>query len=268
MRKWLLVAALLASTGAAHAGDVFSFEINGQRVRIERPRNCTALSCLNISAPGLTNSKDDDASAATPAPAPVPSPSQAPANQQASIAAPAASSPAVASSPSSTPSAAIPPLPAQANTASGTVTTLPAPATDTQAQQPTAATAPAQNQVVAAAPAQPPVQPEVTAPAPQAVANSPLGVWMTEKNEGKVHIVNCGVNLCGYAVNAKTGADGEQVLINMKPGDGGWHGRIHDTRGGGTYDSTIAMRGNDRLRVQGCAFGGMFCGGQTWSRLN
>jgi hypothetical protein len=28
------------------------------------------------------------------------------------------------------------------------------------------------------------------------------------------------------------------------------------------------LNGPDALRVQGCAFGGMFCGGQTWSRLN
>jgi uncharacterized protein (DUF2147 family) len=99
------------------------------------------------------------------------------------------------------------------------------------------------------------------------VANSPVGVWMTEKNEGKVHVVNCGTDICGYAVE-KNGADGAQVLINMKPDGDSWHGRIHDTRGGGTYDSTIAMRGTDKMRVQGCAFGGMFCGGQTWSRVN
>lgn len=34
------------------------------------------------------------------------------------------------------------------------------------------------------------------------------------------------------------------------------------------YDSTIALKGSDSLRVQGCAFDGMFCGGQTWTRLN
>jgi uncharacterized protein (DUF2147 family) len=28
------------------------------------------------------------------------------------------------------------------------------------------------------------------------------------------------------------------------------------------------LKGSDSLRVQGCAFGGMFCGGQTWSRVN
>ncbi len=37
---------------------------------------------------------------------------------------------------------------------------------------------------------------------------------------------------------------------------------------GSTYDSTIALKGTDSLRVQGCAFGGMFCGGQTWTRVN
>jgi uncharacterized protein (DUF2147 family) len=92
-------------------------------------------------------------------------------------------------------------------------------------------------------------------------------MWITEKNEGKVHVVNCGTNICGYAVE-KNGADGAQVLINMQPDGNSWHGRIHDTRGGGTYDSTIAMRGTDKMRVQGCAFGGMFCGGQTWTRVN
>ena len=55
----------------------------------------------------------------------------------------------------------------------------------------------------------------------------------------------------------------------MKPGkDAKWSGRILDPNTGSTYDSTIALKGIDNLRVQGCAFGGMFCGGQTWSRLN
>jgi len=28
------------------------------------------------------------------------------------------------------------------------------------------------------------------------------------------------------------------------------------------------MKGANRLRVQGCAFGGLFCGGQTWNRVS
>ncbi|MGY4488126.1 uncharacterized protein (DUF2147 family) [Bradyrhizobium sp. LM3.2] len=103
--------------------------------------------------------------------------------------------------------------------------------------------------------------------------NSPLGVWLTEEKEGKVRIEQCGNNLCGYSVDSKSNQNGEQVLINMKPGkdqnkDQKWSGRVLDPNSGSTYDSTIALKGTDRLRVQGCAFGGMFCGGQTWTRLN
>jgi uncharacterized protein (DUF2147 family) len=90
---------------------------------------------------------------------------------------------------------------------------------------------------------------------------------MSEKKEGKIRIEDCDGNLCGYAVDAKTGANGAKVLINMKPRGDKWAGRIKDTRSGGVYDSTIALRGNDKLKVQGCAFGGMFCGGETWTRI-
>jgi len=101
------------------------------------------------------------------------------------------------------------------------------------------------------------------------MANSPLGVWLTEEKEGKVRIEQCGGNLCGYAVDKKSNQNGEQILINMRPGkDAKWSGRILDPNSGSTYDSTIALKGTDTLRVQGCAFGGMFCGGQTWTRVN
>ncbi len=67
MRKALLIAALMMTTsmGIAHAGDSWSFMVNGQRVKIERPRNCTSLSCINIVAPGLNNSSSDDEPANT-----------------------------------------------------------------------------------------------------------------------------------------------------------------------------------------------------------
>ena len=115
---------------------------------------------------------------------------------------------------------------------------------------------------VATAPAAP-----VAAPAPAAVqtATTPVGVWLSEKKEGKIRIEDCNGNLCGYAVDAKTGANGAQVLINMKPHGSEWTGKIHDTRSGGTYESKIALRGTDKLKVQGCMM--MFCGGETWTRV-
>ena len=91
----------------------------------------------------------------------------------------------------------------------------------------------------------------------------PIGVWATEQNKGNVRVEQCGANLCGYAEKTN-----ERILINMKPDGAKWSGRIHDPDSGRNYDSTIAMKGPNALRVQGCAFGGMFCGGQTWTRAN
>jgi uncharacterized protein (DUF2147 family) len=85
----------------------------------------------------------------------------------------------------------------------------------------------------------------------------------TEENKGNVRIEECGANLCGYAVKS-----GERILFNMKPQGAKWTGRIHDPDSGRNYDSTIAMKGTNALKVQGCAFGGMFCGGQTWKRVS
>ena len=115
-----------------------------------------------------------------------------------------------------------------------------------------------------------PVQQDAAAPASTAQpSNFPLGLWLTEEKQGKVRVEQCGANLCGYFVDTKSNQNGEQVLINMKAGrDAKWSGRIFDPNTGSTYDSTIALKGPDSLRVQGCAFGGMFCGGQTWSRVN
>lgn len=169
--------------------------------------------------------------------------------------------------------AAVPPAPAP----TAPVPAAPAPVEPSTS---TAAVAPADT-----APSAPPPPPQVQqepppAPRPSVAAiappppasdpDSPLGVWMTEKKDGKdgkVRIEQCGPNLCGYSIDKRTGRNGEQVLINMRPGNNKWTGRIVDPSSGSRYDSTITLKGTDRLRVQGCAFGGMFCGGQTWTRL-
>ena len=98
-------------------------------------------------------------------------------------------------------------------------------------------------------------------------ADPPIGDWQTE-GKGTVRIGKCGNALCGYVLTSSSNDKGEAVLINMKPAKDKWTGRIYDPNSGSTYDSTIALKSSDSLRVQGCAFGGMFCGGQTWSRLN
>src|SRR4029450_1576370 len=90
MKKLYILAALLMATPSAHAGGI-TLQINGERVRVEAPRNCSGISCIKITSPGYTGtlgnidlkgmgskSKDDDdvvattpAKPASPAPAPV-----------------------------------------------------------------------------------------------------------------------------------------------------------------------------------------------------
>src|SRR5215204_7520232 len=90
MKKFYLAAALLLATTSAHAGgNTISFQIEGHRIRIEAPRNCSSLDCIKVTAPSLSGSKfggfgkskndDDDTANSTPAPAPVAAAPAAPA---------------------------------------------------------------------------------------------------------------------------------------------------------------------------------------------
>jgi uncharacterized protein (DUF2147 family) len=256
--KWLFaIAAFLMANTAAQAQ--YTFEYGGRTIRIDPDRGTVSIPGVydNTERRSKRSRNDQDTSRKQ-------APEQAKIDPQ-------------------TPAAAPAPAPAKASPDPSTANANVAPAdTSTPAQLPAAASTPPiqQKEAPAARPATPPVvataPPMAPAPTPPAAAapavqsaNSPLGVWLTEEKEGKVRIEQCGANLCGYSVDPKSSKNGEQVLINMMPGkDSKWSGRIFDPNTGSTYDSTIALKGSDTLRVQGCAFGGMFCGGQTWSRLN
>jgi uncharacterized protein (DUF2147 family) len=237
MNKLFLAAALLMATTSAHASNSVSFGIDGHKVRIEAPKHCDKLSCIQISAPGLSgfnlngfkSKHADDVATAPLTPAPAPAVQAAAPQTTAPVASPTpATSTAVASTNS---------VPGVGFDAPAAATAQPAPV------QP----APVASAPVAAAPA----------------AATPLGIWATEGNKGSVRVEQCGANLCGYGVNS-----GDKILINMKPQESKWTGQIHDPNSGRNYDSTIAMKGPNAMRVQGCAFGGMFCGGQTWKRVS
>ncbi|HXB76010.1 MAG TPA: DUF2147 domain-containing protein [Bradyrhizobium sp.] len=277
MKRLFAIAAFLMASSAAQAQ--YTFEYGGKTIRIDPDRGTVSIPGV-FDNTGRRNKRartgQDSSRKQTPeqaksepqapavAPGPIPAPAPAPSTAPVT-AEPAAVAPAPAKAPpDSAPATAnvVPPdtsPPAQSSAAT--------PAPPIQQNNPPAATA--APPVVATAPGSPPA----TAAAPTPVAapkpNSPLGLWLTEEKEGKVRIEQCGANLCGYSVDPKSNENGEQVLINMRPGkDSKWSGRIVDPNTGSTYDSTIALKGPDTLRVQGCAFGGMFCGGQTWSRLN
>jgi uncharacterized protein (DUF2147 family) len=285
MKKLLAVAALVLASSAAHAQ--YTFDYGGKTIRIDPDRG-------TVQIPGVYDNtkkakKKDDAPAAkskettttTTAPAVEPQPATAvaapppapppPAPAPATVAAPA-TAPIQAPVPPPLGAAADPQTTTAAATPSdSSVPVAPAPPPPPVQQSvapppPAAAAPPAATVAVAPPPAAPAAPPPAARPA--VASNSPIGVWLTEEKEGKVRIEQCGSNLCGYSVDKKSNQNGEQVLINMKPGKDKWSGRILDPSTGSTYDSTIAMKGTDTLRVQGCAFGGVFCGGQTWTRVN
>jgi uncharacterized protein (DUF2147 family) len=258
MKKLLAIAAFLLASTAAQAQ--YSFDYGGRTIRIDPDRGTVSIpGVYDNSGKRSKRSRDQDVDRShKPAPDqakvdPGPAPAPAPVEQQAS---PAPAPATTSSEPATTTTSAAP-----SDTITSVQPSASAPAPQLQDTAPVARPAPPP--MVATAPSPPPPAPEASSP------NSPLGLWLTEEKEGKVRIEQCGPNICGYSVDAKSNQNGEQVLINMKPGkDAKWSGRIFDPKSGSTYDSTIALKTQDTLRVQGCAFGGMFCGGQTWSRLN
>jgi uncharacterized protein (DUF2147 family) len=257
MQKLLAIAALLLASTAAQAQ--YTFEYGGRTIRIDPDRGTVSIPGVYDNSGRRTKRSRGDQDSERQRKQ---TPDQAKIEPQAPATSPAPAEQAPA------PASALPePSAATANIAPAPSTQPPATGAP-QVQQDTAPVArPVPPPVVATAPAAAPAAGPAT-PAVQA-SNSPLGVWLTEEKEGKVRIEQCGANLCGYAVDARSNQNGDQVLINMKAGaDSKWSGRIFDPNTGSTYESTIALKGSDTLRVQGCAFGGMFCGGQTWSRLN
>ena len=247
-RLFAIVAFLLASTAAQAQ---YTIDYGGQTIRIDPDRGTVSIPGVydNTGRPTKRPRNNQDSNRpGKPAPEQAKSDPQTPATTPA----PANTSPAP---PNATANVAPANNPAPAQPSAST----PAP----QVQQDAAPAKPAPSPVVATAP--------VAAPPPSTArpASSPLGIWLTEQKEGRIRIEQCGANLCGYSVDAKSNRNRTQILIDMKPGtDSKWSGHIFDPKSGSTYDSTIALKSPDSLRVQGCALGGLFCGGQTWSRID
>ena len=269
MKTCLAIVVLLLASSLTSAQAQYSFEYGGRTITIDPDRG-------TVNIPGVYDNTGKKAKRSRGEEGDLDRPGRKPPQQAKSApqAAPETTPPPAAPAPAeqATAPSAVPAAPASAAPAAA-----PAPPSTTAAIAPADTPAPAPPVVPPTAPAPlaapeppPPAQKQAAVP-PASVtsaANSPLGVWLTEEKEGKVRIEQCGPNLCGYSVDKKSNQNGEQVLINMKPGKDKWSGRIFDPNSGSTYDSTIALKGTDNLRVQGCAFGGMFCGGQTWSRIN
>ena len=116
-----------------------------------------------------------------------------------------------------------------------------------------------------------------------AMAESPIGVWMTAEKDSKIRVANCGKALCATILWAKaTGVDennpnpsmrdrkiiGLDLSRDMRPdGSGGFAGSIYNPENGKTYKATMNAKTLNELEVGGCVLGGLLCGSETWTRV-
>jgi len=115
-----------------------------------------------------------------------------------------------------------------------------------------------------------------------ALAGDPSGEWLVEGGEARIRIAICGSSLWGVIGWEKSpGTDsqnpdpakrsrptlGMPILINMKPaGADKWAGQIYNAKNGKMYQASVSLESDKALKVRGCVLGGLFCGGETWSR--
>ena len=54
----------------------------------------------------------------------------------------------------------------------------------------------------------------------------------------------------------------------MRPTKPGlWEGEVYNAENGQTYSSRISLTAPDVLRIEGCVFAGLICGGESWTRV-
>ena len=124
-----------------------------------------------------------------------------------------------------------------------------------------------------------------------ALAAEPTGEWLVEDKVAQIKIENCGGALWGVVSwEARPGGRdaenpdpalrgrptlGMPILMDMKPTkveswgktEERWKGTVYNAQNGKTYDANIRLTSPDVLKMEGCVLGGIFCGGQEWTRV-
>jgi uncharacterized protein (DUF2147 family) len=96
-----------------------------------------------------------------------------------------------------------------------------------------------------------------------------------------VRLGPCGNAVCGVVVDASEHAKdtarkggtphlvGTRILSGLRPaGDGSFKGQVFDPKRNIHAPATVRMLGPDALSVEGCAFLGLVCKEQRWTRVS
>ena len=123
----------------------------------------------------------------------------------------------------------------------------------------------------------------LTSPAAAAPAVDPTGEWLVADGTARIRIEPCADTLWGViAWTENPGKDennpnpamrdrpviGMPILLSMKKVEPNrWDGEVYNAENGKTYTSRISLVKADVLRIDGCILGGLFCGGENWTRV-
>jgi uncharacterized protein (DUF2147 family) len=105
----------------------------------------------------------------------------------------------------------------------------------------------------------------------QASAADPYGTWVRPSTGTQVSFYNCGGKLCGKIIAVKDESRKKEVgTVIMKgaakSGDNKWEGDLLDASSGKVYSGVVTLEGPSALSLKGCV-GGLFCSGETWTKV-
>jgi len=107
------------------------------------------------------------------------------------------------------------------------------------------------------------------------------GQWKNPKGSVVVRLGPCGDAICGIVVDASAHAKdtarkggtpnlvGTRILSGLRPnGDGTFRGQAFDPKRNIHAPATLRLIDRDALLIQGCAFLGLVCKEQRWTRVS
>jgi uncharacterized protein (DUF2147 family) len=120
-----------------------------------------------------------------------------------------------------------------------------------------------------------------TTPASAAGESLLSGQWKNPKGSVVVRLGPCGNAICGVVVGASDHAKdsarkggtpnlvGTRILWGLRPaGDGTFKGQAFDPKRNIHAPATVRLVSHNALEVQGCAFLGLLCKEQRWTRVS
>lgn len=115
-----------------------------------------------------------------------------------------------------------------------------------------------------------------------ALAADPAGEWVVRDGNAHISIEQCANGFWGFiSWTRQPGTDsknpdpakrsrsivGVPILRNMMPArPNRWQGQVYNAENGKMYSASITLVSDNILKIEGCVLGGIFCGGENWTR--